>query len=310
MKKALVAIFLLLAAGRAWGQAATNPQPTGTVVFPGAPTGTCTVIPPMEALDEATGQIYGCQFVSGLGTWVSQSSTALWSTLALSGTNTGTGMVLAPTSTGTTALTINIPAGFLVPGFVVTAPPVGGTGAVNIAGTQFGEGGSGVGEIGNVGIITSRQFFSSGASGSQGSAYNLGSAESLSWENNAGTGQVLLGKNTSDNLTWPNAINAAGYQTATNCSSSASPAVCGSASAGSFTVAAAATSEVVDTTAVTANSQIILTFDSSLGTKLGVTCNTTFDQAYVTARTAGTSFTITASAPSTNPACYSYQIVN
>lgn len=99
--------------------------------------------------------------------------------------------------------------------------------------------------------------------------------------------------------------------TATNCSSSASPAVCSAAAAGSATVAASATTEVVNTTAVTANSQIIPVFDSSLGTKLGVTCNTTFVQPYVTARTAGTSFTVTVgTAPTANPACFSYVIVN
>lgn len=96
-----------------------------------------------------------------------------------------------------------------------------------------------------------------------------------------------------------------------NCSSAASPAVCGSSMAGSVVVAAAATTVVVNTTAVTAASQILLTFDSSLGTKLSVTCNTTFDQPWISARTAATSFTITiTTGPTTNPACYSYQILN
>jgi hypothetical protein len=99
--------------------------------------------------------------------------------------------------------------------------------------------------------------------------------------------------------------------TQTNCNSSASPAVCVAARAGSVTVAASATTEVVNTTAVTANSQIFLQFDSSLGTRLGVTCNTTEPTAYnISARTAATSFTITSTAPTTNPACFSYLIVN
>ena len=101
------------------------------------------------------------------------------------------------------------------------------------------------------------------------------------------------------------------YDTTTNCSSSASPAVCAVAPAGSVAIAAGATTVVVDTTAVTANSQILLTFDSSLGTKLGVTCNTTYTAPWVSARTAGTSFTITSSAaPVTNPACYSFVLLN
>lgn len=99
--------------------------------------------------------------------------------------------------------------------------------------------------------------------------------------------------------------------TSTNCSSAASPAVCASAAAGSVVVAAATTTVVVNTTAVTANSQIFLMFDSSLGTKLGVTCNATEPALYgVTARSAATSFTITSTAPTSNPACFSYFIVN
>jgi hypothetical protein len=100
--------------------------------------------------------------------------------------------------------------------------------------------------------------------------------------------------------------------TATNCNSSASPAVCSAAAAGTVAVAAGATTEVVNTTAVTSSSEIHVFEDSSLGTRLGVTCNTTTGRTYtVTARTSGTSFTITSSAaPSTNPACLSYTIFN
>jgi len=101
------------------------------------------------------------------------------------------------------------------------------------------------------------------------------------------------------------------YATQTNCSSSAAPAVCGSAAAGSVVIAAGATTVTVNTSAVTANSQIMLTNDDSLGTKLGVTCNTTINLEWVSARTAGTSFVITtAVAPTTNPECLSYSILN
>jgi hypothetical protein len=104
------------------------------------------------------------------------------------------------------------------------------------------------------------------------------------------------------------------YATSTNCSSSASPAVCGAAAAGSVAIVAGTNPTiVVNTTAVTANSQIILTEDQSLGTKLGVTCNTTLPTgaANVTARTAGTSFTAEITGVfSTNPVCVSYSIVN
>lgn len=105
-------------------------------------------------------------------------------------------------------------------------------------------------------------------------------------------------------------IQMAGYQTFTNCSSAASPAVCGSAASGNAVVAAASTTVVVNTSAVTASSQIQLTFDSSLGTKLSVTCNTTPSLISVSARTAGTSFTVTTATPAVNPACFSYTIIN
>lgn len=102
------------------------------------------------------------------------------------------------------------------------------------------------------------------------------------------------------------------YNTGSNCSDSAGAAACGSASAGSVVMDAAATTVVVSTTAVTANSQIFIQEDSSLGTRLSVTCNTTTGRDFtVTARTAATSFTITSSAaPVTNPGCLSFRVVN
>ena len=102
--------------------------------------------------------------------------------------------------------------------------------------------------------------------------------------------------------------------TATDCTSSASPAACGSSASGSFVIAVGATSVVVNTTAVTANSKIFVQEDSSLGAKLSVTCNTqsvlVLGPPVVTARTAATSFTAAiVVAPTTNPACYNYWIV-
>lgn len=109
--------------------------------------------------------------------------------------------------------------------------------------------------------------------------------------------------------------NAASVSSASNCSSSASPAVCGSAMAGSVALPTGTTPTlVVNTTAVTANSQILLNVDESLGTKLSVTCNTalaTLLNPVVTARTAATSFTLTINATIvTNPVCISYLIIN
>lgn len=120
------------------------------------------------------------------------------------------------------------------------------------------------------------------------------------------------GYNGSDSICFLGVCQFAGYATTTNCSSAASPAVCGSAAAGSVSIAVSATSVVVDTTAVTANSQILVLWDSSLSSKLGITCNSAFASSpFVSARTPGTSFTLSiVSAPVTNPYCYSYSIIN
>lgn len=109
-------------------------------------------------------------------------------------------------------------------------------------------------------------------------------------------------------------VEAVSYKTATNCADSAGAAACGSAAAGAFVIDAGSTSVVVSTTAVTANSEIKVQFDSSLGTRLSVTCNTapaTVAFPSVTARTAGTSFTLSVSGSvAVNPACFTYSIVN
>lgn len=114
------------------------------------------------------------------------------------------------------------------------------------------------------------------------------------------------------NFTWRCFDGNTAINTVSNCASSASPAVCSAAPVGAVAVAVGVTTLVVNTTAVTANSLILLTFDASLGAQLGaITCNTTQPSAYVSARTAGTSFTITVSAaPVTNRACFSYVIVD
>lgn len=101
------------------------------------------------------------------------------------------------------------------------------------------------------------------------------------------------------------------YATTTNCADPAGAAACGSAAAGAFVVDAAGTSVVVSTTAVTANSRIKVTFDASVAAELGITCNATIPALYgITARTPGVSFTLTSSTPITNPACFTYDIVN
>lgn len=126
-----------------------------------------------------------------------------------------------------------------------------------------------------------------------------------------GTGLVSFGAS----VTAVTSIKGATYLTATNCSSAASPAVCSSAASGSVALPTGTNPTLqVNTSAVTANSQIMLTVDESLGTKLGVTCNTTLStllNPVVTARSAGASFTFTIGAIiAGNPVCVSYIIIN
>lgn len=115
--------------------------------------------------------------------------------------------------------------------------------------------------------------------------------------------------------TFGDRITAPLYGTTTNCADSAGAAACGSASAGAFVIDAASTSTVVSTTAVTANSQIFLQEDSSLGARLGITCNTQsillLGAPVITARTAGASFTATiVVGPTATPMCINFRILN
>jgi hypothetical protein len=117
------------------------------------------------------------------------------------------------------------------------------------------------------------------------------------------------------------ALKAALYQTNTNCAAvgtAANPSVasCTAAIAGSFSCATNASTGTctVNTTAVTANSEIFIEGrnDTTTGTRLGVTCNTGITTALpeISAVVAATSFTINLGTFTTNPECFSYFIVN
>jgi len=98
------------------------------------------------------------------------------------------------------------------------------------------------------------------------------------------------------------------------CVSSASPAACGYTSAGMVALPAGGNSLTVNTPFITATSRITINEDMTLGSSFSpaITCNTVGGRTYsVTAKTAGTSFTITSStAPATNPACLVFSIQN
>lgn len=114
-----------------------------------------------------------------------------------------------------------------------------------------------------------------------------------------------------NNVTVPGTVSLGKVTTADNCSSPATPAVCGAASAGSVAMPTTGTL-VVNTSAVTANSQILITENSALGTRLGITCNTTTGRVYsISAMTSGVSFAIKSSVnPKKDKACLSYWIIN
>jgi hypothetical protein len=108
--------------------------------------------------------------------------------------------------------------------------------------------------------------------------------------------------------------NCAGVGTA----ASPSVASCGSATAGHFSCATNATGATctVNTTAVTANSQIFVFEEDAayVGTRLGVTCNTGTTviptSRLLASAIAATSFTINLGTVTTNPACFGYHIIN
>lgn len=133
------------------------------------------------------------------------------------------------------------------------------------------------------------------------------------WNSDSGIGRSAAGIVSADTSTPGNGLGtliATAYQTKTNCASTGG--TCGSAASGSVGITNPATTVTVATTAVTANSVILVTEDATLGTKLTATCNSTTGRTYlITTRTPATSFIITASAtPAANTACLNYWIIN
>jgi hypothetical protein len=110
------------------------------------------------------------------------------------------------------------------------------------------------------------------------------------------------------------------YLTATNCAgvgTAASPSVvtCTAAAAGAFSCAtnASAATCTINTTAVTANSEIFVVEVADEGARLGVTCNTSptaTPAVLLASKVAATSFTINMPTITTNPACFDYHIIN
>lgn len=135
------------------------------------------------------------------------------------------------------------------------------------------------------------------------------------------TGTVCVGNGVGNNSS--GTIQPAKYATDTNCAANgtaANPSVaaCGSAAAGMFSCAtnASTTTCQINTTAVTANSEITVTQDAADGGagQLNVTCNTALvtpaAKPILLSKSAGVSFTLNMGVITANPGCFEYTIKN
>jgi hypothetical protein len=174
-----------------------------------------------------------------------------------------------------------------------------GVGTYNIYRTAAGGTPSTTGKIGSITINDAR---------------NAGSAFTFDDTGLAGDGT------TAPTVNDTGSVDAPLFKTATNCAASgtaANPSVvsCSAAPAGAVycDVAASAGTCTINTTAVRASSRIFVTPSEADGTELSKTCNTaiTFDNVPIlSAKVAGTSFTINMPTVTTNGACFEYFIVN
>jgi len=130
------------------------------------------------------------------------------------------------------------------------------------------------------------------------------------WENAGGTNGLCQGTDAKDRFNFDGGVVTPTYNTATICTNFWGQ--CNSAAAGSVGLSLGASSLIVWTTAVTSQSQIFVQEDSSLGSVLGITCDTKPGRSYlILNRTPGVSFEIVASStPTGSPACLSYHILN
>jgi hypothetical protein len=175
---------------------------------------------------------------------------------------------------------------------------------------------SGVRKLATLGILQNRTItFDTGANPSgtvmpATGIVRLRNGSTVCWENVAATNALCQGTDAGDHFSFDGGVSAPNYHTATRCADPGGQ--CAGAAAGSVVMQPGSTSVVVYTTAVNNESQIFVQEDSSMGSLLGVTCNSTIGRSYqVTQRLAGVGFRIaTATAPQQTSACLSYHIVN
>jgi hypothetical protein len=89
---------------------------------------------------------------------------------------------------------------------------------------------------------------------------------------------------------------------------------CNGAMAGSFAIPAGANSVTIADSAITPDSQILITPDASLDARLNLTCNKNPSSAFapfgILSRTPGRGFTVGVATAGNAPNCYSYTIIN
>jgi hypothetical protein len=139
---------------------------------------------------------------------------------------------------------------------------------------------------------------------------SIGAPVSISlYIDNPGDGTNWLERLSSSLKSFKVPVIAPGFQTSSNCSSSAGS--CGSAPAGMIAIAPGTTSVTVLTTAVTTMSEIHIDENFTYGPALGVTCDKTLGPRYaISEQTSGISFVVTTDTAPTNWACLSYTVTN
>jgi len=119
------------------------------------------------------------------------------------------------------------------------------------------------------------------------------------------------GITTSGGFTTTGALTGTTFASGSVGSSSSSPAALGSAASGHFIIATSGSTGNASSTAVTANSTIIIQREGTTPIA-GTTCNTAATTTpIVTSKIAGNGFIVTSAAsPVTNPICLAYWIIN
>lgn len=231
-------------------------------------------------------------------------------------------VTLAGTTSGTSVLSMTATGGTIVAGNLgtLTNPWLQATGASSNTGlywpstSSFALVQSGIAQINLAGggIEVSNANFLAFSSTSAATA----TRDTTTCRASAGVFEVNAGASCGNT----GAIQVASYQTATNCAASgtaANPSVvtCTAANAGAVycDVAASAGTCTVNTTAITANSEILVTLVASEGTRLSKTCNpspSVVPGVLLAAKVTATSFTVNMPTGVTNGFCFDYLVVN